>query len=245
MSKQGEIDYLEKLGPEGTVHAFNKPFSDADCSRYFIDIGFIMTVLPAAPCRLLDMGAGTGWTSVFLAKRGYQVTGVDISPQMIDLAEKNRERYEAENLEFRVSDFEDLTYDGEFDCAIFYDSLHHAVDGAQALRSVYGALKPGGLCVTLEPGAGHSRTQDSRRAIEEFDITEKDMHPEKVIALSEEAGFKTARIFHFSFLPHEIRNRTGPYRVIKDKIRQMFRIARTPGDYTQALSERNLVLLEK
>ncbi|RKX33049.1 MAG: hypothetical protein DRP71_11090 [Verrucomicrobia bacterium] len=245
MSKQGEIEYLENLGSEGKVHAFNKPFSDADCSRYLIDLGFIMTLLPSSPCRLLDLGVGTGWTSVFLAKRGYRVTGVDISPQMIALAEKNRERYEAENLNFLVSDFEGLTFDREFDCAVFYDSLHHAIDGPKALNSVYKALKPGGVCITLEPGAGHSRTQDSRRAIEEFDITEKDMHPEKVIALAEKTGFKTARIFHFSFLPTEIRNKTGPYRVVKDKIRQVFRIARTPGDYTRALSERNLVLMKK
>jgi SAM-dependent methyltransferase len=245
MSKQGEIDYLEKLGSEGKVHAFDKPFSDADCSRYFIDIGFIMTLLPPSPCRLLDMGVGTGWTSVFLAKRGYRVTGVDISPQMICLAEQNRERYEVENLDFVVSDFEGLTFDCEFDCAVFYDSLHHAINGSKALSSVYRSLKPGGICVTLEPGAGHSKTQDSLRAIEEFDITENDMHPEKIIALSRSAGFTSSQIFHFSFLPTEIRNRTGPYRVVKDKIRQMFRIATSPGDYTRALSERNLVLLKK
>jgi ubiquinone/menaquinone biosynthesis C-methylase UbiE len=164
---------------------------------------------------------------------------------MIDLAEQNRVSYEAENLDFLVSDFEGLTFDCEFDCAVFYDSLHHALDGSKALNSVYRSLKPGGVCVTLEPGAGHSQTPDSRRAIEKFDITETDMHPEKVIALSKQAGFSSARIFNFSFLPIEIRNRTGPYRVVKDKIRQVYRIATTPGDYTKALSERNLVLLRK
>lgn len=245
MSKQGEIDYLKHLGPDGQVHAYNKPFSDADCSRYLIDVGFIMNVLPPSPARLLDVGVGTGWTSVFYALRGYRVTGIDIAPQMIELAEKNRERYQADDLDFLVSDFEGLPFEAEFDCAVFYDSLHHALDGAKALSSIHRALKPGGICVTLEPGSGHSKTEDSRRAIEEFDITEKDMHPEKVIELSRNVGFRSARIFHYDFLPVEIRNRTGPYRVIKDKIRQMFRIARTPGDYTKALSERNLVVMQK
>lgn len=245
MSKQGEIDYLDSLGPEGRIHAFNKPFSDADCSRYLIDLGFIMSVLPPPPCHLLDMGVGTGWTSVFLARRGYTVTGVDIAPQMIELAEQNRERYDAPNLDFVVSDFEDLRVEGPFDCVLFYDSLHHAIDGEKAMASAHRVLRPGGLCLTLEPGYGHSRTSDSRRAIEEMDITEKDMHPERVIALSRPAGFQSARILHFDFIPTEIRNRTGPYRVTKDKIRQIIRIIRSPGDYTKALSERNLVLLKK
>lgn len=245
MSKQGEVDYLKRLGPEGRVHAFNKPFSDADCARYLIDIGFIMSVLPPPPCRLLDMGVGTGWTSVFLAKRGYEVTGIDIAPEMIELARQNRDRYEAPNLTFVVSDFENLQVDGPFDCVLFYDSLHHAMDGHKAMASVHRVLRPDGLCVTLEPGSGHSGTRDSLRAVEAFDITERDMHPEKVIALAREAGFPSATIMHFDFIPREIRNRTGPYRVIKDKIRQILRIARSAGDYSRALSERNLVLLRR
>jgi len=245
MSKQGEIDYLEKLGPEGTLHAFNKPFSDADCGRYLTDVGFIMSLLPPAPCRLLDMGVGTGWTRVFLAKRGYRVTGVDISPGMIALAEQNRERYEAEGLEFLVSDFEGLSFDREFDGAVFYDSLHHAIDPSRALRSVHKALRPEGVCITLEPGVGHSKTQGSRRAIEEFDITEKDMPPEKLIALSKEAGFATARIFHFSSQPIEIPNQTGLFGILAEKTNQLFRVLTSPGTYTRALSQRNLVVLKK
>ncbi len=43
--------------------------------------------LPAAPAMILDVGCGTGSLSVVLAGLGYQVTGIDLSPAMISLAE--------------------------------------------------------------------------------------------------------------------------------------------------------------
>jgi len=65
MPKAGELTYLQKLGPAGRQHALDKPFSDSLCWRYLIDIGAILSLLPPPPARLLDLGAGSGWTSVF------------------------------------------------------------------------------------------------------------------------------------------------------------------------------------
>ena len=44
-----------------------------------------MGFLPDPPARILDMGCGGGWTSIFFAKRGYEVVGQDISQDMIDV----------------------------------------------------------------------------------------------------------------------------------------------------------------
>ncbi|NIP43326.1 MAG: methyltransferase domain-containing protein, partial [candidate division Zixibacteria bacterium] len=38
------------------------------------------------PCRALDIGCGTGNYSLYLAGRGFEVTGVDLSAGAIDLA---------------------------------------------------------------------------------------------------------------------------------------------------------------
>ena len=54
---------------------------------------------------VLDYGCGLGDNSVLLASRGAKVIGVDISPELIELAEKRLELHHlAENAEFRVSD---------------------------------------------------------------------------------------------------------------------------------------------
>ncbi|MCB1577781.1 MAG: hypothetical protein KDI81_10740, partial [Xanthomonadales bacterium] len=80
MAKQDEIEYLARIGDTGAAHARGKPFSDPDCGRMLADMAGVFMVLPPAPARLLDLGCGSGWTSVFLARRGYRVTGQDIAP---------------------------------------------------------------------------------------------------------------------------------------------------------------------
>ncbi len=195
MAKQGEIDYVARIGEVGADHARGKPFSAPDCGRLLADLGGLFMVLPPAPARLLDLGCGSGWTSVFFARRGYHVTGQDIAPDMIALAERNRAEAGLDNLDFRVCDYEGLGFDAEFDAAVFYDALHHAEDPALALASVHRALKPGGVLVTIEPGVGHAEAEASRIAVETFGVTERDMPPRDIVRLGRAAGFTAARVY--------------------------------------------------
>lgn len=195
MPKHGEKSYPELIGADGRQHALDKPFSDELCSRYLMDLGAIMALLPPPPARLLDLGAGTAWTSVFFAKRGYDVVAQDIAQDMIDLAAANRDRASVSNLELIVSDYESLAYSEEFDCATFYDSLHHAEDEVAAIASVYRALKPGGACVTLEPGEGHAKAPASLEAVEKFGVTERDMPPHLIVAAGRQAAFREFETF--------------------------------------------------
>lgn len=193
MPKPGEINFLKRIGDAGARHAFGKPFSDSDCGRYLGDLGLVLGLLPPPPARVLDLGVGPGWTSVFLARRGYRVVGQDICPDMIDLANHNRDRYEADAAEFVVQDYEGMPYRNEFDAALFYDALHHAEDERAALAGVYAALRPGGVCVTVEPGEGHAVASAGVSA--ELGVTEKDMPPHHVIALGREVGFQSFRVY--------------------------------------------------
>ncbi len=195
MAKQGEIAYLQKLGPLGAVHAQGKPFSDPGCGRMLADIGGMLMVLPPAPARLLDLGCGSGWTSVFFAQRGYDVVGQDIAPDMIALAQENKQRAGVVHLDFRVADYEDLSFQNEFDCAVFYDALHHAEDPNAALQSAYRALKPDGVLITVEPGAGHAAAEISLQAMREFGVTERDMPPRTILRMAKTIGFRGARVY--------------------------------------------------
>ena len=201
MAKQGEIDYIENIGVDGMRHALNKPFSDPRCGLYFMDLGVLFSLLPAPPARLLDLGTGTGWTSVLFAQKGYDVVGQDIAPAMIDLAHKNQENSGLPNMSFIISDYESLGMEEQFDCAVFYDSLHHAVDEESALRGVYRALKPGGVCITVEPGKGHHLAKDSLNAVQAYGVTEKEMPPHHIIQTAQQVGFSRAKVYQRRFEP--------------------------------------------
>jgi SAM-dependent methyltransferase len=199
MTKQAEIDFLNNIPDCGIEYALNKPFSDYNCANYLLEIGAIMSLLPPSPCKLLDLGCGTGWTSCFFAKRGYQVTGQDISPDMIKFAEVNREREKLNKLDFIVSDYENMNFSEKFDCAVFFDSLHHADSEIEAIQRVYEALKLGGICVISEPGVGHSKSPSSIAAMQEYGVNEKDMPPSKIIKAAKKAGFKSVKVYPHAY----------------------------------------------
>lgn len=203
MTKEAEQAYLANIGEGGRQHSLLKPFSDPLCGTNLVSIGIIMSLLPPPPARLLDLGCGGGWTSIFYALRGYQVVGQDIAPDMIDLATENRKRNALgeDQLQFLCADYESLGDAGQFDCAVFFDSLHHADDEALAIRSAYNSLKPGGILVTHEPGEGHSTSPHSIAAMEQFGVNERDMPPSLIIKRGLEAGFNDHRVLP---MPHEL-----------------------------------------
>jgi SAM-dependent methyltransferase len=194
MSKAAEQQYLANIGESGQQHAFNKPWSDPGCGENLVGMGTIMQLLPQPPARVLDLGCGTGWTSTFLALRGYEVVGQDIAPDMLALARENAKRYATANLQFVEGDYEDLGFENEFDAAMFYDCLHHCDDEAAALKAVHRALKPGGILVTHEPGEGHSTNPASIHAMQLYGVNERDMPPWLIIKAAKEAGFREWRV---------------------------------------------------
>lgn len=195
MAKQNEIDYLRRAGPASAAHAAAKPFSDPNCGMYLVRIGTLMALLPPPPARVLDLGCGTGWTSLFFARAGYEVVGADIAPDMIRLAHEQRDLQGVSNVSFVVSDYEALTFSNEFDAVVFFHSLHHADDEGLAVRKAFAALKPGGVLLADEPGVGHANSTDSREAVARFGVTEKELPPAHLVELGRVAGFDAFRAF--------------------------------------------------
>lgn len=66
---------------------------------------------------ILDIGCGTGTHAIDLTKRGYTVTGIDISPVMIEEAEKKAEKAKLK-IDFELQDMRNIALPDKFDAAI-------------------------------------------------------------------------------------------------------------------------------
>ncbi len=110
------------------------------------EVGYILDCLePPTGGHLLDVPCGTGRHSLELARRGFAVTGVELSEEAIDMARHDaRER----NLMITLAqrDMRDLPWDDAFDGAFcFFGSFGYfdEVENGKFLNSVFRTLKPG------------------------------------------------------------------------------------------------------
>jgi len=67
--------------------------------------------------KILDIGCGTGRHAIELTKRGYNVTGVDLSENQIKRA-REKAQETGVTIDFQTQDARNLPFDGEFDLAI-------------------------------------------------------------------------------------------------------------------------------
>ncbi len=100
--------------------------------------------------RVLDLGCGTGNVAVPLALKGYQVTALDLSPEMLALAEY-KARTAGVKINFTCQDMRDFDVSGEYDLVIsMCDSLNYLLS-TEELRQVFakaaGVLTDGGWLI--------------------------------------------------------------------------------------------------
>jgi SAM-dependent methyltransferase len=101
--------------------------------------------------RLLDVGTGLGESAIYFAKRGAEVTAVDISPNMIQLCAENARRHGVA-LTTHVAAGENLGLPADrFDIVYAANLLHHIHDRDRFLRNMRRSLKPGGIFVAWDP----------------------------------------------------------------------------------------------
>jgi len=100
---------------------------------------------------VVDLGAGEGTISQFLARRAKQVIAIDNSEKMVEFGSNLAREHGFTNLEYRLGDMEaPPVAPGSADLALFSQALHHAVNPARAIAAAYQILKPGGRIAILD-----------------------------------------------------------------------------------------------
>lgn len=101
--------------------------------------------------KVLDIGTGSGHLAILLAKAhpDWQITGIDISEDMLALARQNAARNGlADRIEFRQDSAEALPFaDGCFSLVVSNASLHLWTNPLQVFEEIARVTSPGGYCL--------------------------------------------------------------------------------------------------
>jgi len=96
--------------------------------------------------KALDICCGAGTNALYLAEKGFQVTGIDISSKAIEYAKEKATKANA-RVQFQVQSFLKLPFeDNKFDFVFDMGCFHHVKvkDRSPFIRGVHRVLKKGG-----------------------------------------------------------------------------------------------------
>lgn len=134
-----------------------QPVADPDAFERKIEITRSLVDRTAT---VLDIGCGTGSLALRLAPSCARVHGLDLSSEMIRIAEEKARAQGVENVSFHVGPFDEsfrVFEDESLDLICAFSLLHLLEERASALLQIFRLLKPGGSFVSSTVCLGESR----------------------------------------------------------------------------------------
>lgn len=102
--------------------------------------------------RIIDIGCGAGTLCFYLASKGKQVLGVDISFKAIKACEESSKMLGLGKFaKFKVAKFPGESVNGKFDLVILTEVIEHLRDDKLALEKIFNMLKRGGVAIITTP----------------------------------------------------------------------------------------------
>jgi SAM-dependent methyltransferase len=167
------------------------------------------------PARLLEVGAGMGRFSLRLAERGYRVTAVDLSPDLLERLQENARgiatgRGSVAAICCNASEVA-AEAPGPYDAAAGFFFLHHLPSVRSLARGVARVLAPGARVAFCEPNAFNpafylqvlltpGMTWEGEKGIAR-------MRPGVLLPAFAEAGFEDLAIERYGLFPPALANR--------------------------------------
>lgn len=127
--------WWDPKGKMGQLHAIND-----------LRLSFITDRIEADRPRVVDVGCGGGILAEALAKRGVQVTGIDLSELSLKIARQHAEQGGL-SIDYRLMSAEALAEQepGSFDAVTCLEMLEHVPHPDQVIAACARLLKPGGM----------------------------------------------------------------------------------------------------
>ena len=170
--------------------------------------------------KILDYGCGVGTVDFFLAKNGYKVHGIDVSPTAINLCKKSVEVMKLKNINFSTN----IKNIGKnrYDMVICSEVIEHVKDDRKVLLSVLSALKKDGYLILSTPSLnaplfklglanGFDKRVGHLRRYTEKDLIEKvERAGFKIVKIIKTEGIIRNSLFLFPILGNLVRFIKGP-----------------------------------
>lgn len=122
---------------------------------------------------ILDVGCGPGHDAAYFAEQGYEVTGVDVAPGMIDEAEKRYDAPTFMDADMRDLPLPDASYDGVWCNATVF---HLPEQGMQeAVEEMYRVMTPGGMMqIAYKIGEGTITKNKNEGELKQYLVSDAD-----------------------------------------------------------------------
>jgi ubiquinone/menaquinone biosynthesis C-methylase UbiE len=128
---------------------------------------------------VLDVACGPGLVACEFAPFAHHVTGIDLTPKMIEQAGERQKARGLANLSFQVGDVLPLPFpDASFSVVLTRYSFHHFLDPKAVLEEMVRVCKPGGKTLVID-------VVQSPDKVEAYDRLEKLRDPSHVHALTQ------------------------------------------------------------
>ncbi|WP_294946740.1 bifunctional 2-polyprenyl-6-hydroxyphenol methylase/3-demethylubiquinol 3-O-methyltransferase UbiG [Sulfurivirga sp.] len=129
--------WWDENGPMATLHQITPA-----------RVEFVERNMPLEGMRLCDIGCGGGLVSEALARKGAQVTGIDLAEEALTVARLHALE-SGLTIDYRPISAEALAEEmaGQFDGVTCLDMLEHVPEPAEVVRAAAHLLKPGGVAV--------------------------------------------------------------------------------------------------
>ncbi|HEV7723068.1 MAG TPA: class I SAM-dependent methyltransferase [Iamia sp.] len=207
--KQGAITYLREIvasgGQDEERFHLVKPFvGGPDYAPFWVDVFQFLDVVQAAKLApgdlVVDVGCGPGWTVQWLAKLGHNVVGLDISAELLEVAETRMQTdpyppyvHQGFTYDLREHDIEAAPVGLRWPArlALFESTLHHFFNPVAALRNTVADLADDGIVAVIEaaaPPKGSEWDLMNIEIMEKYDTIERPYTRTQLLDMLELAG---------------------------------------------------------
>ncbi len=149
--------------------------------------------------RVLDSGCGPGLVSCYLAPFVKEITGVDLTPAMVELAKASAEKKGLSNAHFQLGDMGSLPIeDDSFDASVSRYTFHHLENPSSAFSEMLRVTKSGGKVIVVDVSPDISKQE----AYNTFEIQRDSSHTkaltkEQLCQIGSDAGLNKPEVVSF------------------------------------------------